>query len=67
LAESIHLCICQAMVESLETAISGSCQHALLGIHIVPGFGDWDGSRGGAVSGWPFLQSLLHTLSLNFL
>ena len=30
LAESIHLCICQALVE---TAISGSCQQALAGIH----------------------------------
>jgi hypothetical protein len=32
----------------------------------VSGFGDciWDGFPGGAVSGWSFLQSLLHTLSL---
>jgi len=27
----------------------------------------WDGSPSGAVSGWPFLQSLLHSLSLYFL
>jgi hypothetical protein len=29
---------------------------------IEPGFGDyiWDGSPGAALSGWPFLQSLLH-------
>ena len=33
---------------------------------VVSDFGDclWDGSPGGAVSGWSFLQSLLHTLSL---
>ena len=32
---------------------------------IVSGFGDYicDGSPGEAVSGWPFLQSMLHTLS----
>ena len=32
---------------------------------LVSGFGDciWDGYAGGAVSGWPFLQSLLHSLS----
>jgi hypothetical protein len=36
---------------------------------IVSGFGDciWDGSPGGTVSRWPFLQSLLHTLSPYFL
>ena len=35
----------------------------------MSGFGGciWDGSLGGAVSGWPFLQSLLHTLSLYLL
>jgi hypothetical protein len=27
----------------------------------------WDGSLGGAVSGWPFLQSLLYSLFLHFL
>jgi hypothetical protein len=33
LAAKIHLCICQALSEpSQETAISGSCQQALLGI-----------------------------------
>ena len=36
---------------------------------IVSGFGVfmWDGSPGWAVSGWPFLQSLFHSLSLYFL
>ena len=35
----------------------------------VSGFGvyGWDGSLGGKVSGWPFLQSVLHFLSLHFL
>jgi hypothetical protein len=47
---------------SQETAILGSSQHALLGIHNSVCI--WDGSPGRAVSGWPFLQSLLHTLSL---
>jgi hypothetical protein len=36
---------------------------------IVSGFGDyiWDKSSGGTFSGWPFLQSLLYTLSLYLL
>ena len=40
-----------------------------LAFTILSGFGVclWDGSPGGAVSGWPFLQSLLHTLSPYFL
>ena len=35
LAVTIHLCICQALssMASQETAISGSCQQALLGTH----------------------------------
>jgi hypothetical protein len=35
----------------------------------VSGFGDcvWDGSAGGAVSEWSFLQSLLHILFLYLL
>ena len=46
------------------SAISGSCQHALLASIIVSGFGDciWDGSPGETVSGWPFLS--LSTLCL---
>ena len=54
---------------SRETAISGSCQQALVGIHKVSGFGVciWGGSPGGAVSRWPFFQSLLHILSLYYL
>ena len=51
---------------SQETAISGSCQQALLGICLVSGFDGclWDGSPGGTVFGWLFLKALLQTLSL---
>ena len=54
--------------DSKGTAIPGSCQQALLGISIVYGFGvcRWDGYLGGAVYGWPFLQSLFYFLSLTF-
>ena len=46
---------------SQETAISISCQQALVGICLVSGFGDclWDRFLSGAVSGWSFLQALL--------
>ena len=51
---------------SQETAISGSCQQALPGIHksvqVWWLYMGW--SPRGAVSGWPFFQSLLHTFSL---
>ena len=49
-----------------ETAISGSCQQAFVGILLVTGFGGclWDGSPSWAVSEWSFLQALLQTLSL---
>jgi hypothetical protein len=65
LAISIDLCICPGSGRaSQETAITGSCQQK-----IVSGFGVcmWDGSTGGAISRWPFLQSLLYTLFLYFL
>ena len=54
---------------SQEIALSGSCPQAFVDITLVSGFGDciWDESPDGAVSGWPFLQSLLHTLSLYLL
>jgi hypothetical protein len=46
---------------SQETATTGFCQKIL-----VSGFSGciWGGSPGGTVSGWSFLHSLLHTLSL---
>ena len=67
LADSIHLCICQALAEPLRRQLyQAPVSKHFLASTIVSGFGDciWDGSPGGAVSGWPFLQSLLHTLSL---
>jgi hypothetical protein len=66
LAESIHFCICQALVEPLRRWLyQAPVSKHLLASTTVSGFGDcrWDGSPGGTVSGWPFLQSLLHTLS----
>jgi hypothetical protein len=67
LAKSICICLCQALTEPLRTQAPDSKQ--FLASTIVPGFGVciWNGSPGGAGSGWPFLQSLLHTLSLYFL
>jgi len=68
LAASILICISRALVEPLrrhpyQAPVS---KHFLVSA-IVAGFGAyiWDGSPGGAVSGWPFLQSTLHSLSLN--
>jgi hypothetical protein len=69
LAESIHLCICQALAEPLRRQLyQAAVSKHILASTIVSAFGDciWDGSPGGTVSGWPFLQSLLHTLSLYF-
>jgi hypothetical protein len=70
LAMSIHLYICQALAELLRR----QQYQAPINMHfpastIASGVGDsmWDGSPDGAVSGWLFLQSLLHTLSLYFL
>jgi hypothetical protein len=66
LAVSIHLCICQALAAPFRRQLYQApvSMHFLVSI-IVPAFGDcmWDGSPNGALSGWPFLQSLLHTLS----
>jgi hypothetical protein len=72
LASSIHLCICQAqaLTEPLRRQLyQAPVSKHFLASAIVSGFGGciWDGSPGGAVSGWPFLQSLLHTLSPYFL
>ena len=70
MAVSIHFCICQALAEPLRRQLyQAPVSKHFLASTIVSGFGDciWDGSPGGAVSGWPFLQSLLHTLSLYLL
>jgi hypothetical protein len=54
---------------SQETAISGRVSKELLASMIVSGFGNCigDGSPGGTVSGWPFLQFLIHTLTMYLL
>ena len=68
-AARIHLCICQALAEPLRRQLyQAPVSMHFLASTIVSGFGDciWAGSPGGAVSEWPFLQSLLHTLSPYF-
>ena len=70
LAASICLCICQALAESLRRQLyQAPVSKHFLASTIVSGFGNsiWNGSPGRAVSRWPFLQSLLHTLSLYLL
>ena len=59
--------IFQALAEPLRRQLyQAPVSKLLLASTIVSGFGDciWDGSPGGAVSGWPFLQSLLHFFCL---
>ena len=70
LAVSIRLCICQALAEPLRRQpYQAPVSNHFWASTIASRFGVcvWDGSPDGAVSGWPFLQSLLHTLSLYFL
>jgi hypothetical protein len=67
LAESIHLCICQTLVEPLRRQLyPASVSKYLLASTIVSGFGDciWDGSPDEAVCRCPFLPSLLHIVSV---
>ena len=69
LASSIHLCICQALQEPLRIQLyQAPDSKYFLASTIVSGFGVciWDGSPGGAISAWPFLQSLVHALTLCF-
>jgi hypothetical protein len=66
LAVSIRLYTCQALAEPLRRQLhQAPVSMHFLASTMVSGFGDciWDGSPGGAISGWPFLQSLLHILS----
>ena len=66
LAVSIHLCICQPLAEPLRRQLyQAPVSIHLLASKIVPWLGNciWGESPGGTVSGWPFLQSLLYTLS----
>ena len=58
LSESIHLCICQTVVEPLRRQpYPAPVSKHLLASTMVSGFCGslWDGSPGGEVSGWPFL------------
>jgi hypothetical protein len=66
LATSIHIYICKALAGPLR----GQSYQAPFNIHflaytIMSELGNylWDKSPDGTVSGWPFLQSLLYTLS----
>jgi hypothetical protein len=61
-----HLYLSGSYRASQETAVSDSCQHALLGILNRVWFGNciWYGCPSGTVIRWPFLQSLLYDRSL---
>ena len=66
-AVSIHFCICQTLTEPLRMQLyQASVSKLLLASAIVSGFGGglWDWCPSGAVSGWPFCQSVLQNLSL---
>jgi hypothetical protein len=70
LAVSIHLCICLALVEPLMIQLyQAPVSKHLLASTMMYGFGISirHGSPWVSVSGWSFLRSLLHTLSLDFL
>ena len=70
LAARIHLCICQVLAETLRRQLyKAPASKHFLATTIVSGSGNciWDGFPGGAVSGWLFLHSLIHTLSLYLL
>jgi hypothetical protein len=70
LAVSIDICIGQALAEPLRRQLYPVPDSKyFLASTIVSGFGIyiWDGFSGREVSGWHFLQSLLHSLSLYFL
>ena len=64
---SIHFYISQSLAEPLRRQLyKAPVSKHLLATIIVAWFCNciWDGSPGGAVSAWSFLQSLLHILSL---
>jgi hypothetical protein len=63
----IHFCICRALVEPRRRQLyQAPFTKLFLTSTIVSGFSGclWDESPSGAISGWSFLQSLLHTLYL---
>ena len=66
LADSICLCICETPDEPLSRQpYQASISKHFPASAVESRFGNciWDASPGGAISRWPFLQSLLHTLS----
>jgi hypothetical protein len=66
MAVSIHFCISQALAKHLSRQLyQAPVSKLLLASVVVSVFSGclWDGSPGGAVSGWSFLHSLLQTLS----
>jgi hypothetical protein len=68
LAASIHIYIGHALAKPLrEELYQAPVSKHFLVLAIVSGFGvcRWDGSLGGAVSAWPYLQFLLYSLSLH--
>jgi hypothetical protein len=70
LVGNTHHCICRALAEPLRRQpYQASVSKHFLASTVVSRFGYciWDGSPGGALSGWPSLQSLPHTLSLYIL
>jgi hypothetical protein len=70
MAARICICIGQDLAEPLRRQMyQAPVSKHFLASAIVRGFGGciWDESPGRAVSGWPFLQSLLHSLFLYFL
>jgi hypothetical protein len=65
----IHIYIGQVVAELLMGQLyQAAVSKHFLALAIVSGFNvcRWDGSLSGAVSGCPFLQILLHSLSLHF-
>ena len=69
LALRIYLCICQTLAKPhRRQPYQASISKHLPASTIASKFGGciWDGSPGGAVSGWPFLQTLLHISSCEY-
>jgi hypothetical protein len=67
LTVSIHVCIGQDLTEPLRRRLyQAPVSKHFLASTVASEFGVcmWDGSPGGAVSGWPSLQYLLQSLSL---
>jgi hypothetical protein len=66
LAVSIHICICEALVEPLRRQLYRvPVSKQFLASPIESPFDGciWDGSPGGAVSGWPFRKGILKAIN----